>query len=58
MNGRKAMRFPDGTVARNVTLVRTGLGDYLALVPSRGPVVKDRKVEAARRDWPARYGYG
>ena len=59
MNGRKAMRFPDGTVARNVTLVWTGPGDYPAPVPRGVRVVKDRKVwEAARRDWLARHGYG
>jgi len=59
MNGRKAMRFPDRTIAENVTLVWTGPGDYPAPVPRGVKVVKDRKVwEAARRAWLARHGYG
>jgi hypothetical protein len=59
MNGHDAMRFPDRTIAKNVTLVWTGPGDYPAPVPRGVRVVKDRKVwEAARRAWLARHGYG
>jgi hypothetical protein len=59
MNGPGAMGFPEGTAARNVTLVWTGPGDYPAPVPRGVRVVKDRKVwEAARRAWLARHGYG
>jgi hypothetical protein len=59
MNGVDAMRFPDRTIAKNVTLVWTGPGDYPAPVPSGVRVTKDRTVwDAARRDWLARHGYG
>lgn len=59
MNGPKAMGFPDRTIARNVTLVWTGPGDYPAPVPPGVRVVKDRKVwEAARRAWLDRHGHG
>lgn len=33
VNGARAMRFPEGTVARDVTLVWTGPGGYPAPVP-------------------------
>jgi hypothetical protein len=59
MNGAKAMGFPDRTIARNVTLVWTGPGDYPAPVPSGVRVTKDRTVwDAARSAWLARHGYG
>jgi hypothetical protein len=58
MNGRKSMRFPDGTVAENVTLVWTGPGSYPAPVPAGVRVTKDRSVwDATRRAWLARHGY-
>jgi hypothetical protein len=58
MNGRKSMRFPDGTVAENVTLVWSGPGSYPAPVPAGVRVTKDRSVwDAARRAWLARHGY-
>jgi hypothetical protein len=59
MNGPGSMKFPEGTVARNVTLVWTGPGDYPAPVPPGVRVVKDRKVwEMARRAWLVRHGHG
>jgi hypothetical protein len=58
MNGRKSMRFPDGTVAENVTLVWSGPGSYPAPVPAGVRVTRDRSVwDAARRAWLARHGY-
>jgi hypothetical protein len=57
-NGAKAMKFPEGTVAQNVTLVWTGPGDYPAPVPQGVQVTKDRAVwDAARSEWLARHGY-
>jgi hypothetical protein len=58
MNGVKAMAFPEGTVARNVTLVWTGPGDYPAPVPPGVTVTRDRTVwDNARRSWLARHNY-
>lgn len=58
MNGKKAMAFPAGTLAENVTLVWTGPGDYPAPVPAGVRVTKDRAVwDTARSSWLARHGY-
>jgi hypothetical protein len=58
VNGAKAMDFPKGTVAENVTLVWTGPGPYPAPVPDGVKVTKDRAVwEAARAAWLRRHGY-
>jgi hypothetical protein len=58
MNGRKAMRFPRGTVAHNVTLVWTGPGAYPGPLPAGVRVTRDRAVwDAARARWLARHGY-
>ena len=58
MNGARAMGFPEGTVAHDVTLVWTGPGGYPAPVPPGVTVTKDRKVwDNARRSWLARHDY-
>jgi hypothetical protein len=58
MNGARAMGFPEGTVAHNVTLVWTGPGNYPAAVPHGVTVTKDRTVwDNARRSWLARHDY-
>jgi hypothetical protein len=58
MNGARAMGFPEGTVAHNVTLVWTGPGNYPAAVPHGVTVTKDRTVwDNARRSWLARHNY-
>jgi hypothetical protein len=58
VNCAKAMGFPKGTVAENVTLVWTGPGEYPAPLPDGVKVTKDRAVwEAARAAWLRRHGY-
>jgi hypothetical protein len=58
VNGAKPMAFPEGTVAKNVTLVWTGPGEYPAPLPDGVKVTKDRTVwEAARATWLRRHGH-
>jgi hypothetical protein len=57
VNGARAMRFPEGTVARDVTLVWSGPGGYPAPVPRRPGDQRPRVWDRARSAWLTRHGY-